>query len=134
MSWAGTYTDAGLLVLRITAGVIFIVHGWMKYSMGVAGVTGFLTSLGFPIPGVFAVILIATELVGGVALITGTWTRVAALLTGFVALVATLAVHLPKGFMVSGGGYEFALLLAVVCLTLFITGAGKYSVDSRVGM
>jgi len=134
MSWAGSYTDAGLLILRLSAGAIFIVHGWAKYTLGVAGVTGFLTSLGFPIPGIFAVILIATEIIGGVALITGTWTRLAALLTGFVALIATVTVHLANGFMVSGGGYEFALLLAAVCLTLLTTGAGKYAVDAQLGM
>lgn len=134
MSWAAQFADVAPLVLRVFAGIIFIIHGWMKLSMGVAGVTGFLTSLGFPLAGVFAVILIATEIGGGVALILGLCTRLAALLTGFVALMATLTVHLAKGFMVGGGGYEFALLLAIVCVSLLITGAGKYSVDAKLGM
>ena len=88
-----------------------------------------LGSLGFPAPDIFAVILIAAEVVGGAALIVGLYTHWAAKILAFVALVALLTVHVTKGFFVSGGGYEFVLLLFAASISLAITGAGKWSLD-----
>jgi len=96
---------------------------------GVPGVSGFLSSLGFPVPDVFAVILIAVEFLGGSALIIGLFTHWAAKLTSIVALVALLLVHVNKGFLVQGGGYEFILLLLAATISIIITGPGKYSLD-----
>ena len=134
MSWASSYADVAPLVLRLGLGIVFFMHGYQKLGMGVDGVTGFLGSLGFPIAGVFAVILIAVELIGGLALIAGVLTRFSAFLASIVAIVALFTVHVSKGFFISGGGYEFILVLFVVAVSLLITGAGKYSVDSKLGL
>lgn len=134
MSWAAQYTDAALLVLRLGLGIVFLMHGYQKLGMGVDGVTGFLASLGFPLAGVFAIILIAVELVGGLALIVGVATRLSAFLASIVAIVALFTVHFAKGFFISGGGYEFILVLFVVAVSLLTMGAGKYSVDSKLGL
>ncbi|MBI4120850.1 MAG: DoxX family protein [Parcubacteria group bacterium] len=118
------------LVLRIATGLVFFTHGYMKLTtQGVPGVSGFLGSLGFPAPDAFAMILIAVELLGGAALIFGLFTHWAAKLTGIVALVALLVVHIDKGFFVQAGGYEFVLLLLAATISIMITGAGKYSLD-----
>lgn len=122
------------MVLRIATGLVFAMHGYQKLTqMGVEGVAGFLGGLGFPLASVFAVILIAVELLGGVALIVGFMTHWAAKLTAVVALVALVTVHLSKGFFISNGGYEFILLLLAASISLMITGAGAYSVDGMRG-
>ncbi|MDB5225195.1 MAG: rane protein-like protein [Candidatus Adlerbacteria bacterium] len=128
--WAASWGDAGVLVLRLALGAVFAMHGYQKLTqMGVEGVTGFLGGLGFPMPEVFAVLLIAAELGGGILLILGALTRLSAFVTGFVALMAFLTVHASHGFFVGGGGYEFIVLIFAACLTLLVSGAGRYSLD-----
>ncbi len=126
---AARAADVAPLVLRVVLGVIFLLHGYQKLMMGIPGVTGFLGSLGFPMPGVFAVILIAAELLGGLMLILGLLTHWSAKVLAFVALVALLTVHAKNGFFISGGGYEFILLIFAASVSLMVTGAGKWSLD-----
>jgi putative oxidoreductase len=119
------------LVLRVVVGAIFAMHGYQKLTMmGVPGVSGFLTMLGFPMPDVFAVLLIAAELGGGILLILGLWTHWTAKILAFVALVALATVHLSKGFFLPG--YEFILLILAASVSVMITGAGKYSLDHKM--
>lgn len=117
------------LVLRVVTGLVFAMHGWQKLENGLPGVSGFLMSLGFPMPGLFAVLLIVAELGGGILLILGLWTHWIAKVLAFVALVALFTVHASKGFFISGGGYEYILLLFAASFSLMVTGAGKYSLD-----
>ncbi len=122
------------LILRVATGLVFAMHGYQKLTqMGVEGVAGFLGGIGFPLASVFAVILIAVELLGGAALIVGFMTHWAAKLTAVVALVALITVHLSKGFFISNGGVEFILVLLAASVSLMITGAGAYSVDGMRG-
>ena len=119
------------LVLRVVVGAIFAMHGYQKLTMmGVPGVSGFLTMLGFPMPDVFAVLLIAAELGGGILLILGLFTHWTAKVLAFVALVALVTVHLSKGFFLPG--YEFILLILAASVSVMITGAGKYSLDHKM--
>lgn len=119
-------------MLRLAAGVVFLAHGWQKYQMGVAGVSGFLASLGFPAPDIMAVLLIGGEIVGGALLILGLYARTAAMVTTIIAVVALLTVHVSKGFFISNGGYEFILLLLATSVSVLITGAGRYSLDKKL--
>ncbi len=120
------------LVLRVATGLIFALHGWQKLEMGVPGVTGFLGSLGFPMPAFFAVVLIAAELIGGILLILGAFTHWAAKILAIVAIVALVSVHLPNGFFMANGGYEFMLLILASTLSLMITGPGKWALDHKL--
>jgi putative oxidoreductase len=125
--------DRGLLLLRIALGIVFVMHGGQKlFTMGHAGVAGFLGSMGVPFPGLNAGLLIATELGGGLALLAGAGTRLVSVATAFAMLVAVWLVHLPNGFFLPNG-YEFALLLLLGSLALTQTGAGAYSVDAWLG-
>ena len=56
-----------MLVLRVIVGVVFILHGWMKVKMGIAGTTGFFSSVGIPFPMVVAWFSILAEVAGGAA-------------------------------------------------------------------
>jgi len=109
------------------------MHGWQKLTeMGVEGVSGFLGSLGFPLAGLFAVLLIAGELLAGAGLILGFLTHWAAKVGGFIALVALLTVHLTKGFFVATGGFEFILLILAASIVAMIFGGGKWTLDSMI--
>jgi putative oxidoreductase len=120
----------GLTVLRIVVGMVFLVHGSQKLLvMGFGGVAGFLSSLGVPAPGLFAVIVTLVEVLGGLALILGLLTRLAAILLALDMLVAILTVHLPNGFFASDGGYEFPLVLVASCVALAVAGAGEAALD-----
>lgn len=123
---------AAPLILRVVVGAIFAMHGWQKLQGGVAGVSGFLGSLGFPMADAFAVILIAAELIGGILLILGLFTHWTAKVLAVVAVVALVTVHLGKGFFVNEGGYEFILLILAATVSILITGAGKYSLDAKM--
>ncbi|MBU1292915.1 DoxX family protein [Patescibacteria group bacterium] len=131
-SYPAHLQDFAPLVLRVVVGVIFALHGYQKLEMGVPGVTGFLAGLGFPMPAVFAVLLIAAELVGGILLILGLFTYWNTRILGIVAVVALLTVHISKGFFVSAGGYEFILLILAATISLMITGPGKWSLDKMM--
>lgn len=132
----GSYPDAlqgyAPLVLRVVVGLIFALHGYQKLEGGVAGVSGFLGGLGFPMPAVFAILLIAAELVGGIFLILGLFNYWTSRILGIVAIVALLTVHVTKGFFLSGGGYEYILLILAVTISLMITGPGKWSLDRMI--
>jgi putative oxidoreductase len=123
----------GLAVLRIIAGLVFFMHGWQKVTMfGLEGFTGFLTQLGVPAAGLAAVVVIAVELLGGLAMMLGLGTRWVAIPLAVDMLVAMLLVHLPNGFFVSEGGYELVLLLFGAAVTLFLSGSGAFALDNLV--
>lgn len=117
------------LVLRVVTGIVFGLHGLQKLQGGLPATAGFLSSLGFPMPELFAALLIAAELGGGILLVLGLLTRWAAKAVTLVALVALFFVHLPNGFFLATGGYEFILLLLAASVSLMLTGAGKWSLD-----
>jgi putative oxidoreductase len=119
----------GVLPLRLVIGLVFVMHGAQKlFGVGLAGTAGFLGSMGIPLPTVAAAVLIAVELLGGLALILGAGTRYVAAALAVEMLVALLTVHLRAGFFVPDG-MEFVLTLLAGCLTLVAVGAGPWSVD-----
>jgi putative oxidoreductase len=128
----GKWNGVAPLILRLALGVIFAMHGWQKLQGGVEGTAGFLSSLGFPAPEIFAVLLIAAELLGGIALILGFLTHWVAKVLALVAVVALLTVHVSKGFFVSGGGYEFILLILAASIALIFLGPGMWSLDKAL--
>ena len=122
--------DLGLAVLRLAVATIFIKHGYQKlFVFGFAGVTGAFTHMGVPLPGVMGPLIAVLEFFGGIALLIGFLTRLVTL--GFVLdmLGAIVLVKLKGGF----SGYELEFLLCVSSLALFFTGAGRFSVDARLG-
>ena len=131
-SWATRLNDPALFFLRVATGLVFFMHGWQKWEGGIDQTAGFLTSLQFPAPDLFAVLLIGAEVIGGLALILGGFTRLAAKVTAIVSAVALLTVHVDQGFFISDGGYEFILLILASCVALMVHGGGKWSLDNKV--
>lgn len=125
----GSSQSWGLTVLRVTVGVVFLVHGGQKlFVFGFHGVAGFLSGLGFPLPGASGVVLTLVELLGGAALLLGLFTRWAAALIAIDMVVAILVVHLKNGFF-NPKGFEYPLTVVAACVALAIGGAGAASVD-----
>jgi putative oxidoreductase len=126
-------------ILRLVLGVVFFAHGAQKMlgwfgGFGFAATMGFFTGVGH-IPAPLAFLAIAAEFFGGIGLILGFLTRIAALGIGVNMLVAILTVHLPFGFFMNwtgaqkGEGFEFHLLVLGIVAFLVIRGAGAFSVD-----
>lgn len=116
------------LVLRLAVGLVFLVHGYMKIQ-DVGQVTTMFGSLGIPGAAFFAWVVTLVELLGGVALIVGLWVHLASKLLAIDMLVALFLVHFKQGFLVTNGGYEYALVLFAATLALMIMGGGAYSLQ-----
>lgn len=121
--------EAGLAVLRIGVGGVFAAHGLQKlFQFGIPGLAGMMGSLGLPFPTLSAVAVTAAELLGGLALMAGLFTRLAALPLAFAMLVAGATVHLKDGFFLPG--VEYVLVLFLASVTLALTGPGAWAVDT----
>jgi putative oxidoreductase len=119
--------NLGLAAIRLAVATIFIRHGAQKlFIYGFAGVTGAFTQMGVPFPGVTGPFIAVLEFFGGIALLMGLLTRLIALGFVFDMLVAILLVQLKRGFW----GYELEFLLLTSSVALFLTGAGRFSVDA----
>lgn len=127
------------LFLRLSLGIMILPHGLQK-TLGWFGGYGFNGTMGWltgtvGAPWILALFAILAESVGGLMLIAGAGTRVAALGVGAVMVVAA-ATHWPNGFFMNwfgnqkGEGIEFHLLAVGIAVALLIMGGGKYSVDS----
>jgi putative oxidoreductase len=124
------------LVLRVGIGAVMAVHGLQKLTGGPAGFAeGMLAGLGVPAPLVFAWIVTLIELVGGIALILGVVTRLAALLIAGVLVGAIALVKVNVGFVVMGAiGAELDVAVLVGALALVLLGPGRLSVDHAIGI
>jgi len=72
---------------------------------------------------------VLAQVAGGLAIITGVLFRVGALCVAIVMLGAIFMVHLPHGFDVSKGGFEYALTLFLIAIAFLFTGPGAYSLN-----
>jgi putative oxidoreductase len=126
-------------LVRVTAGLLLMPHGAQKLFgwFGGYGLTAtgefFETSLGMS-PGVaFALLAGLVEFFGGLALVLGLLTRLAALAVAVFMGVA-LSVHLPNGFFWTEGGYEYPLMWGLLTLAVLLRGGDRYSLDARFGL
>ncbi|UWR39543.1 DoxX family protein [Sulfitobacter sp. W074] len=120
-------TDLAALALRLSSGVLFLAHGWMKVSLfTIPGTVAFFESLG--LPGFFAYLTILAELGGGLLLIAGIAVRLVSLPL-IAILLGSVWAHAGFGWTFSneGGGWEFPLFWAVVQGVIALLGAGAYA-------
>lgn len=123
-------TSLGLLFLRVAVGAIFAAHGAQKvFEYTLAGTTASFAAMGIPLAEVAAPLIAFLELIGGVLLTLGFFTRPISILLAINMAVAALLVHASSGLWVGDGGYEFVAILGAVALALAFTGAGRYSLD-----
>jgi putative oxidoreductase len=124
--------DLALAVLRVIVGVVFIAHGGQKlFVFGLGGVTSGFAGMGIPAATIVAPLVALVEFLGGLALVTGLLTRLAALGLAIDMVGAIALVHLPNGFF-GPKGFEFPLSLLAASVALAIAGAGRYSLDGVI--
>jgi putative oxidoreductase len=76
-----------------------------------------------------AYLVVTAEFVGGILVLVGFLTRLAALAILVDMLVAILKVHLPHGLFSKNGGFEFPMACAAIAFALIFTGAGPIAID-----
>ena len=122
------------LLLRIPAGIIFAAHGAQKLfawfgGYGLDGTGQFMASQGLEPGYLMALLAGSAEFFGGLALIVGLLVRPSAIVLAFTMLIAGVVVHGSGGLFLSNGGFEFALALFSISVSLVVLGGGKYSID-----
>jgi len=131
-------------VIRVAVGLIFFAHGAQK-MLGWFGGYGFSGTMGFftgtmHIPAFFAFLAIAAEFFGGIGLILGLLTRIAAFGIAINMLVAVFTVHSQFGFFMNwsgaqkGEGFEYHLLVLAMTVFLMMQGGGAASIDRKLSV
>jgi putative oxidoreductase len=134
-----TSNDLVLTVVRLVLGVTFFMHGAQK-MLGWFGGYGFHATMGtfthyLGIPAPLALLAICAEFFGGLGLLVGLLSRVAALGIIVNMLVAIATVHHVNGFFMNwtgqqkGEGFEFHLLAIALAIVVVIKGSGAVSID-----
>lgn len=136
-------TNAGIapLALRVPVAIIFMAHGAQKLfgwfgGYGLEGTGQWMDSIGLSPGYLMALLAGSAEFFGGLALLIGLLVRPAAAVLAFTMVIAIVSTHIQNGLFMSNNGYEFALALLAVTVSLVVSGAGKASIDgalARVG-
>ena len=124
--------SAAILVGRILVSIMFILAGYAKLT-GIAGTAGWFESLGIPAPTLAAIASGLVELVGGLAILVGFKTRIAALVLAAFTIAATLIAHTNLADQVQQLLFMKNLAVTGGFLILAAAGAGALSVDARRG-
>ncbi|HKJ66495.1 MAG TPA: DoxX family protein [bacterium] len=108
------------VLLRIALGAVFIVHGYGKLA-DMQSTIGFFGKIGIPLAGFFGWVVALVEFLGGILVLTGLYTRIAAGLIAVVMIVAVIKVQFTQGFL---GGWEFEFTLFMIAVALVLIGDG----------
>ncbi|MBI5389920.1 DoxX family protein [Candidatus Woesearchaeota archaeon] len=124
----GTYK---YFVFRVLVGLLFMLHGAGKLGlMGNGNVAGFAGAFGLPLW--LGWIAALVEFVGGLAVLLGLFTRLAAVFGGVQMVVAWFLAHAPKGWNPMANGGELAVLFFAAFLVLIVYGAGTWSLEKAI--
>ncbi|MFY9693707.1 MAG: DoxX family protein [Xanthobacteraceae bacterium] len=130
--------DEFILAARLLLATLFLIFGWRKLR-DISGTVSQMVQLGMPTPVLATVVAIVMELPVAFAVAIGAFTRPAAVLMAFYSLGTALIGH--RYWTVKGAGYVDSLDgfykdLSIMggFLLLFVTGAGRYSIDALLGI
>ena len=120
------WSDWGILLLRVVFGIVFVVHGWPKIRNWGETARNF-EAMGFRPGNVLGPIVAIVEFFGGIALVVGLWTQLAAaaLLLQFI-LITIWKLKNGQKFV---GGWEYDLVLLAIAALFLVLGAGAFSFD-----
>lgn len=127
-------------IFRVLVGFLFFIHGGQKLfgwfgGGGISGTSGFFSSIGIPAPGFFVWVVALVEFFGGLFILLGLFTSLAALLGAINMLVAYFFVHAKSGgilpYMQRASG-EVAALFFIAFLVLIAYGAGRWALEKTI--
>ncbi|MCG9729360.1 DoxX family protein [Shewanella sp. Isolate13] len=132
-----TEQSVSALPLRLIAGIIFMAHGAQKLfawfgGYGLEGTGQWMESIGLTPGYLMALMAGSVEFFGGILLIAGLLTRPTSFVLAITMIVAIVSAHIDNGLFMANNGYEFALTLLAISISLVFSGAGKLSVDNTV--
>ena len=127
--------DTGKLILRLTLGVLILLHGLHKVTSGVGGISSMLAQNN--LPGFLAYFVYIGEVVAPILLIMGIYTRLGGLLIAGNMVVAILLAHRGSMFSMIGGTGGWALelqgMFLFTGLAIAMLGAGRFSLSGSGG-
>ncbi|WP_221568894.1 DoxX family protein [Alkalihalobacillus sp. TS-13] len=124
--------EVSSLILRVFLGLTFFIHGLAKFQGGIDNTVGWFDSIG--LPGFLAYGVALLELVGGIALVLGLFSRVISVLFALLMVGAIFKVKLAAGFLGNGqmAGYELDLALLAMAVAIAINHSKAYSLDQFI--
>jgi putative oxidoreductase len=126
--------DAWALVGRVLLGWLFFINAWPRFTTGMGGFAGYLKNLGVPSPELMAWLASIVEILAGIAMILGVATRYAALAAAVYTAITIILAHRYWEYPAAqqmGQYFNFLKNLSIMggLMLLFVTGAGRFSVD-----
>ncbi|MBV9455377.1 MAG: DoxX family protein [Rubrobacter sp.] len=137
LSLPAQLSGVALLVVRVIVGIIMTAHGWQKLTeIGPANFGQGLAQSGVPLPIFMGYVVTFTEFIGGILLIVGLLSRLAALFLTINLTVAILLVSIHSGLLSSTSriGMELPLALIAGFLAILLAGPGRLSLDYLLGV
>lgn len=128
------YAVWGLLILRLTLGIVFVLHGSQKITTffggsGLEGTAEAFANMGIFLPTISAYFVAFGEFFGGILLIMGLLTREVSIVITLIMAGAIYYVHGSNGFFITQDGYEYNVMIISVCICLILSGGGAFSID-----
>ena len=123
--------DGGKLVLRLTIGILLLLHGIAKLLGGIEPITGMVTSAG--LPAAFSYLVFVGEVLAPLGLILGVFTRISALIVVANMLFAVGLAHMPELTQLGDSGgwaIELQALFLFGALAIMLLGPGRFSLQS----
>ncbi|OYR08526.1 DoxX family protein [Brucella thiophenivorans] len=118
------------LVARVFLSILFILAGFSKLT-AISGTAGYFAGLGLPAPTIIAVIVGLIEFVGGLAILVGFQTRIAAAIVALFTIGATLVAHMNFAEGMNALMAQKNLAIAGGLILLVLQGAGSISIDAK---
>ncbi|HEV7918904.1 MAG TPA: DoxX family protein [Solirubrobacterales bacterium] len=131
--------STGLLILRLTVGLLLAAHGAQKLfgmfgGYGLRGTAEGFAQMQMRSPALMAMAAGAAEFFGGLMFAAGLLTPLAALVLMIVMFTAIATVHWANGLFATEGGYEYNLVIIAALAAVCATGPGGYSIDEAIGL
>lgn len=124
-------------LMRIVTGALLLPHGSQKlfglFGGNIDQTAAFFAKVGIEPALPFAYVTGSIEFFGGLLLVLGLLTRIAAAAVMTIMAVAILSVHLAKGYFWTSLGFEYPLMWGLFAFAIFLHGGGRFSLDRAIG-
>ncbi|MBP3040084.1 DoxX family protein [Bacillaceae bacterium Marseille-Q3522] len=127
-----TKFEAGTIILRVVLGITFFVHGLVKFQGGIENIAAWFDGIG--LPGFSAYVVALIEMIGGIALIVGLFSKIVSAIFSLLMIGAIFKVKLAAGFLGNGqmAGYELDLALLAIAVFITINDSKAFALDQMI--